>query len=149
VMLAGDLRGFANRVVAPYWFSLTVPASAKSGPADIVAMGNTDATHVFSTPATIDVERTDAPQSLSTDVTVGYSKSTWVGGEARIRVYGKYPDNAYVDLTESTLTTYETSSEGIVAMEKNGQFKGLAAGSATIVIRHRDLGITVKVVVRE
>src|SRR5580704_1128918 len=71
------------------------------------------ATGVSSSPVTIDVECTDAPQSLFTDVTVGYSKHTQVGGEASIRVYGKYPDNPDVDLTDSTLTTYATSSKGI------------------------------------
>ena len=121
----------------------------KSGPAKIVAMGHTDATGVSSSPVTIDVERTDAPQSLFTDVTVGYSKHTQVGGEASIRVYGKYPDNPDVDLTDSTLTTYATSSKGIIAMERDGQFKGLAAGSTSIVIHHRNLSVTLKVVVRE
>jgi hypothetical protein len=112
-------------------------------------MGHTDATGVSSSPVTIDVECTDAPQSLFTDVTVGYSKHTQVGGEASIRVYGKYPDNPDVDLTDSTLTTYATSSKGIIAMERDGQFKGLAPGSTSIVIHHRNLSVTLKVVVRE
>jgi hypothetical protein len=149
VFLAGDFSGFAESAVQPYWFSLTVPASAKSGPTRIVAMGNTDATNVSSFPVTIDVERTDAPQSLSTDVTVGYWASTWVGGTEGIRVYGKYPDNPRVDLTESTLTTYEPGSEGIISIQKGGWFKGLAAGSTTIVIHHRNLSVTVKVIVHE
>jgi len=46
--------------------------------------------HISSSPVTID-ERTAAPQSLSSDVTVGDWASTWVGGHKRIRVYGNIP----------------------------------------------------------
>ena len=144
-----SLDVFVDSVVQPYWFFLTVPASAKIGPTDINAMGNTEATHVFSSPVTIDVEREDAPQSLSTDVNARDWASTWVGGHGHFRVYGKYPDDPRVDLTKSTFTTYETSSEGILSIEKDGWFKGLAAGSATVVIRHRNLSAAVKVVVLE
>jgi hypothetical protein len=148
VLLGQDFDAGAERAVEPYWFSFTVPASAKIGPTRIIAMGFIDNTQVFSPPVTIDVERTNAPQTLFTDVD-RYGTSTWVGGYGSIYVFGEYSDNPYVDLSASTLTSYEASSQGIVSIEKNGEFKGLAAGSTTIVIRHRDLSITVKVVVRE
>ena len=147
--LAPDLDAAAKSTVQPYWLSLTVPASARSGPAWISAMGNTGVTAVFSPDVTIDIERTDPPQSLSADAGGGDWASIWVGGDELIRVFGKYPDNPHVDLTESTLTTYEATSDGIIEIGKNGWFKGLAAGSTYIVIRHRNLSIRVKVVVHE
>jgi hypothetical protein len=136
--------------VQPYWFTLTIPLSAPIGPSDIVAMGRVASAPlpIDSLPVSIDIERSDAPQSLFPPYD-RFEASTWVGGQEHIQIYGKYPDNPRVDLTRSTLTTYETTSKGIVSIEKDGWITGLAAGSTTVVIRHRNLRIAVKVLVRE
>ena len=150
VLLAPSLSTGAEMNVQPYWFKLTIPLSADIGPTDLVALGRTASLPlpVFSTPVSIDIERADPPQSLF-NAFGQFGASTWIGSQEHIQVYGKYPDNPRVDLSRSSLTTYETTSNGIVAIEKDGWIRGLAAGTTTVVVRHRNLRVAVKVLVRE
>jgi hypothetical protein len=134
----------------PYWSAFTIPKSTPIGPSNLVVMGKAASVPlpVYSLPVSVDIERSDAPQSVFTPYD-RFGASTWVGGPVQIKVYGKFPDNPLVDLSRSSLTTYETTSNGIVSVEKDGLIMGLAAGSTTVVIRHRNLRIAVKILVRE
>ncbi len=139
-----------DTTVQPYRFTFNIPESASIGPSDVVAIGKVASVPlpIDSLPVSIDIERSDAPKSLFTPYD-RFGASTYVSGKEHIQVYGTYPDNPRVDLSRSSLTTYETTSTGIVSIEKEGWIKGLAAGSTTVVIHHRNLRIAVQVLVSE
>lgn len=88
----------------PYWSAFTVPKSAPIGPSNILAVGKAASVPlpVYSLPVSIDIERSDAPQSLFTSYD-RLGASTWVGGREQIEVYGKYPDSPRVNLSRSNL----------------------------------------------
>jgi hypothetical protein len=127
----------------PYQFSITVPARIRPGPYTLVAEGRTSSGRQSSDPVTIDVERTDTPQSIAADSHVELA----VGDESLVRVVGTYADGSVVDLSRSTRTTYSPDPPGIVSVTREGVVTALAAGSTKIVIQHQNHKTVVKAVV--
>jgi Bacterial Ig-like domain (group 2) len=144
---ASDLRGGEMLKSAPYRFSLQVPMPKKPGPTNITAIGKTGSLTMFSLPVSVDIERLDAPEAIFIDRSVIGTERLSVGQQGRIYVYGKLSDNPLVNLTESSLTTYEPDTKGVVSVTKDGYTTGLAAGATNIVVRYRNLETVVRVVV--
>lgn len=132
----------------PYEFSLTVPAS-------LPAMGNIGGGVVGSpaqgTPVTadmvIDIEMPDAPKAIKVDRS---QLDLSIGDELPIQVFGRYSDGAQVRLTNSTQTKYEVDNPKVISVGKTGVVNAIAAGMATVTVRHLGLQATVRVkVVKE
>jgi hypothetical protein len=128
----------------PYQFSFTVPVGSRPGLAAITAMGSTAAGEIDSLPVTIAIERSDSPQSITTDSS---QLELRIGDQMTISVAGTYEDGSIVDLSHSTQTKYEPVIAGVVSVTADGFVTALAPGSTTIVVRHRDRQRTVKVTV--
>lgn len=143
-----DLRGGEMLKSAPYRFSVQVPMPKKPGPTNIAAIGKTGSVPIFSPPVSVDVEGSDVPEMIWVDRSVVGTERLRVGQQGQIPVYGKFPDNPLVNLTESSLTTYEPDRKGVVSITKEGYTTGLAPGSTNVVVRYGELQTAVKIVVR-
>jgi len=120
----------------------------KSGPNPISVMGSTASGPVFAQPIYVDIEPMDSPKRIFADwEQIGLTLS--VGGKRLAAVYGEYRDGSIVDLTQSSLTTYELSSPGVASVTKDGYVKGVAPGSTNLVIRNGDKRAIVGVVVTD
>lgn len=132
-------------IAPPYQFAITIPTKIRPGPYSLVAEGSSVSSAVPSSdPVSIDVERTDTPQSIA----AGPVLELAIGEHSPVRVDGTYTDGSVVDLSRSTQTTYDTDPAGIVSVTKEGLVTGLAGGSTTIVIHHQNYLTVIKVVVR-
>lgn len=137
VIVLGDLVGLAQTSSAPYKLQLTVPSSVtKIGPLDIsagavIGPGNI----LYSDPVSIDVERPDAPVSISIE---GDSLVFDKPGETQsLLVWGKYADGTTANITESSLTTYAIEpsySPAPVTVSSSGQVTSVAVGSGRVVV---------------
>jgi hypothetical protein len=135
-----------------YQLSLTIASAAQPGLARLTAIGKIADDVILLSGISLDIERADPPQSiLTTSEPQGLLIFMPIGVEEPIphgiRLYGKYPDDSLVNLTNSTYTTFESSDEKIVSVDKDGYAKGLAVGKTTILVHHRDQTAVVKVVV--
>ena len=95
----------------------------------------------------MDIERLDAPEAIFVDRSVISTERLSVGRQGRIYVYGKFRDDPQVNLTESSLTTYEADKTGIVSITKEGDTMGLSPGSTNVIVRYGELRTTVRIVV--
>jgi hypothetical protein len=129
----------------PYQFSVTIPSQIRLGLYSLVAVGSMGSGNpTFSHQVSIDVERADAPQSITTDLS---TIDLPIGGRCGVRVLGTYSDGSTLDLSRSTQTVYEATRKGVVSITKEGLVTGLALGSTDIVIEHRGSKAAVKAAV--
>ena len=138
----------------PYQFTFIVARLAlqsestkiTSGPNPISVMGFTASGQVFAQPVYIDIEPMDSPKRVFADrEQIGLALAV---GQGRVTdVFGEYTDGSIVNLTQSSLTTYELSVPGVASVTKEGYVKGVAPGSTNLVIRNGDQRATVGIVV--
>ena len=147
---AGSLDiGVGTLSTPPYRYFLQVPLPKKPGLTNVFAIGRVGALAIFSPSVPVDIERSDAPEAIFTDRQVIGTERLEVGQQGQIYVYGKFRDNPQVNLTDSSLLTYETDKEGIISVGKSGYTKGLSVGSTKVTVRYGELRTTVTVVVEE
>jgi hypothetical protein len=138
VIVLGDRFELAAQTSsAPYQLQLTVPSSVGSvGRLDIsagaiIGPGNI----VYSDSVSLDVERPDAPVSISVDgSSLVFDKP---GQRQPLLVWGKYADGTTVDITQSSLTTYAVQpsfSPAPVTVSSSGQVTSVAVGSGRVVV---------------
>jgi hypothetical protein len=129
----------------PYQFSVTIPTRITPGPYALTAEGGVANLGLrFSAPVSIDVERSDSPLTIATDLSF---LELPIGGRSGIRVLGTYTDGSRVDLRRSAQTAYMPQAPGIVSVSVDGLFTGVAPGSTTVVVRHQNLRCIVTVTV--
>ncbi len=143
----GDAAGEVKS--PPYRVSLKVPAPNHPGPVNVFAVGRAGSLPIFSDIVPVYIERLDAPEAIFVDRSVIGTEELSVGEQGRIYVVGKFRDNPVVNLTDSSLTTFETDKPGIVQIDERGYTKGLASGTTKVTIRYGELRTTVTVVVEE
>jgi hypothetical protein len=138
----------------PYQFSFIVArpslqtesSKINSGPNPISVMGFTASGQVFAQPVYIDIEPMDSPQRIFADrEQMGLNLAV---GQGRLTdVFGEYSDGSIVNLTQSSMTTYELSSPGVASVTREGYVKGVAPGSTNLVIRNGDKWAIVGIIV--
>jgi Bacterial Ig-like domain (group 2) len=129
----------------PYHFPITIPTKITPGLYALTAEGRSPHSELqTSQPISIDVERPDSPQSITTDLS---RLELAVGDQSDIAVIGTYGDGSTVELTKSTQTKYTTARPGVVSVSSDGLVTGLAVGSTEIVINHKGNKAEVRVIV--
>jgi hypothetical protein len=88
----------------PLQFTLTLPTNIPPGPYIIAAAGATASGDVEAAPVQVDVERQDAPISLTIQPTFLQLES--IGDQLPISVWGTYADGTKLFLSNSLQTTY-------------------------------------------
>jgi uncharacterized protein YjdB len=64
-----------------------------------------------------------------------------------MRVLGRFPDGAVVDVQESTYVIYESDRPRVATVDRYGFVTAAAPGSANIVVRYKDKSTVIPVIV--
>jgi hypothetical protein len=116
----------------PFQCSMQVPSDISLGTYAIAAVGvDTSGNETDSAPITVDVERSDMPLSVTTDVP---QIELPVGGSYALRVIGTYSDGSVLELTSSTQTTYVSQAPSVATVSADGQITAVGPGSTQIVV---------------
>jgi hypothetical protein len=114
----------------PYQFTVQIPTDIEPGLYSLTADGFTKPGNaVYSNPININVERPDAPVSLSVSPSI-FEFST-VAQQGFVAVVGTFSDGTTADLTNSMLTNF--SSQGNVTIAPGGVVTAAIANSSDMV----------------
>jgi len=133
VLIGTDPIGISKLLTAPpYVFDVEIPETITPGPYQLTAASiSKSGPLVGSQPITIDVEREDQPQKITTN----WKQLRFnVGDQSGIGVTGTYADGSMVDLSRSSRTTYATQNPAIATVTKEGFVTAIAPGATEIVI---------------
>jgi hypothetical protein len=117
----------------PAMFSMTLPSDLAPRRYLLTARGTTTDGRSASTTIELDVERTDFPTRLSSNV----SRLTFEaqGQDGSVSVMGTFSGGTF-DVTESSLVSYSTSDPAIVTVDAFGNVTAVAPGTATVTITY-------------
>jgi len=126
-----------NREKPPFTFTFSIPKKVKPGLYQLIAEGRTDSQqHVTSNQVWIDIERPDAPISITLDPDEPYV--VYLDAPLVIVVRGTYKDGFTTLLNQSTRTKFVSQDTRIVRIQNGGGLVGVAAGSTDVVIQVGD-----------
>lgn len=132
----------------PYRFRIHIPPRLAPGIYWLTASGTTIPGHGAESEAvSLDVERPDLPIALSTEPRG--LRILHPGEKANLRVLGKYRDGVIGDLTSSGQTTWLSSNQNVVRLERGGVVNARMPGKAEISLRVGDQIINMEVMVLE
>jgi len=147
ILIGGDPIGFSQPLSAPpYQFTLQIPTSILPGKYPLTADGATSPGQgVSSDPITLDVERSDAPLSLTIRPSLLHFST--VGQIGYLRVLGTFADGTTSDLTQAGLTSF--TGDGVVASASSyGVVTAVAPGGGGFVnAAYGNLSISIPVTV--
>jgi hypothetical protein len=131
----------------PYDFSIKIPKQISPRLYTLTATGNTGGKDdpISSNPVSIDVERRDSPQSVTTNISIA---KVSIGERIPITVIGTYSDGPRIDLSNSTRTTYRSQDPSIAAVTIDRVVTGVSEGSTNIAVHHEGYTVVVKATVQ-
>jgi hypothetical protein len=95
-------------------FTMTLPTNVAPGVYQIGAVGSNSAGDVESAPVLIDVERQDAPVSITVNPTS--TKLFGIGSQQPLQIFGTYADGTNLFLSNSTLTQLVSSNTAVATV---------------------------------
>jgi IPT/TIG domain/Bacterial Ig-like domain (group 2) len=119
-------------------FSLPLPTNIPPGVYKLTAVGFVGTSDVESVPIQIDVERQDAPVSISVKprfVTIGQ-----IGSTQPINVQGTFSDGSVLSLKNSFLISYASETPSVVTVAPGGLLTAVGPGQATVSVLYGTLG---------
>ena len=140
IVVPGYVNGSYVLTSPPYQFSFTVPSTITPGLDTVGAMGTTASGPIFAV-TSIDLERSDSPQTIAVDHS---QVELPINGQIPIAVFGTYADGSVVNLSQSTQTSYSSQNPSVATVSAYGVVTGIAPGSTQIIV---DGSITVGVIV--
>jgi hypothetical protein len=89
----------------------------------------------------VDIERREMPRAITPRLPWFHFEKK--GDEGRIELVGDFGDNDFVDLTESSRVTFESSDAAVATVDKSGTVTAVGPGHAAVVAWYgpRDRGI--------
>ena len=89
----------------------------------------------------VDIERREMPRAITPRLSRFYFEKK--GEEGRIELVGDFGDSDFVDVTESSRVTFESSDAAVATVDKSGTVTAVGAGRAAVVAWYgpRDRGI--------
>jgi hypothetical protein len=137
LLIAGKPIGWSDALTAPpFQFRIPIPPETASGTYTIEAVGIVGPGNwMVSEPVTIDIERPDSPQSLST--VLSSLEFDRIGENSRLLLDGAFVDGSSVDLTHSTLTTYASDIPSVATVDAAGVVTAVGVGYGAITITRR------------
>ncbi len=138
-------------IAPPYQFQIQIPSDIEPGrrmfnACGIIQPGN----FVDSAPITIDIERSDTPQSIRSDLST--LSLDYVGDESDLVVSGTFSDGTQLFLNRSSLIAYTSDNPATATVDANGIVTAVGIGSANIVVTYAgniDTAIHIPVTVTE
>ena len=144
-VIGGDPIGFSQMLSAPpYQFTIQIPTTIQPGLYLLTAAGFPSLGQLVSSdPITLDVERPDAPVSIT--VTPSIFDFFTIGQQGFVDVVGTFADGTKTDLTNSTLTSY--SSYGTVTTGAAGVVTAANYGGDSVQLTYGSLTASIPVTV--
>jgi hypothetical protein len=135
-VIGEDPFGFSRTsATVPAQFSFTVPLRIASRRFDFTATGATAAGElVRSASIEIDVERPDLPRTLSTLLPVLVMGVT--GERSPVIVTATFPDDSVVDVTRSSLVTYQVVDRNIATVDAEGIVTAGRPGQTSLTVTY-------------
>lgn len=89
----------------------------------------------------VDIERREMPRAITPRLPRFYFEKK--GDEGRIELVGDFGDSDFVDVTESSRVTFESSDAAVATVDKSGTVTAVGPGRAAVVAWYgpRDRGI--------
>jgi uncharacterized protein YjdB len=140
--------GFSQVLTAPpYRFSVRIPSHISPRRYSLTAVGNiAPGQNSTSDPISIDVERPDAPVSVSAEPSFLRLE---VGGRGYLRLIATYGDTSTADIGQSTLTTCSSDSVDVATVTNDGRVVAAGPGSARITVENGGQTTVVPVTVED
>lgn len=137
--------GFSDPLAAPpYQFTVQIPTNIQPGHYQLTADGvTTTGIETSSDPINIDIERPDAPISLSVQPS---RLKLSLGDAGYLRVIGTFSDGTTADLTLSTLTSYR-STPSVATVTSQGIVSPVAQGGGGVTVTYGNLSVGASVTV--
>jgi hypothetical protein len=112
----------AQPTSSPIQFTLTLPTNIPPGYYNIGAIGATASGDVEAAPVMVDIERQDAPVSITAQPLVMNLQA--VGQQAPISVWGTYADGTQLFISNSPQTHYKSANTQIATVGATGYYNG-------------------------
>jgi hypothetical protein len=130
-----DPIGFRTLTAPPYQFQIQIPSDIEPGTrmfnaCGIIRPGN----FVDSAPITIDIERSDTPQRLKSDLST--LALDYAGANVGLTVSGTFPDGTDLYLRHSSFIAYASDDPAVATVDGNGTVTAAGVGSANIVVTY-------------
>ena len=95
----------------------------------------------------VDIERREMPRAITTRLPKFYFEKK--GQTGRIELVGDFGDGDFVDVTESSRVTFESSDAAVATVDKSGTVTAVGPGRAAVVAWYgpRDRGIKASILV--
>jgi hypothetical protein len=131
VGILGELGVVGVETSTPAQLLLNVPADTACRKYGFSAMGiTTSGKEIDSTPIQIDVERSDLPTSLATDLpTLIFEKP---GEYLGVQLFAKFSDGTVLDVNESSLVKFFSSNGNVATVKDYGTITAVKPGKADV-----------------
>ncbi len=141
--VGGDPIGWADPLDSPpHRFSFQIPTNASTGPRSLTAIGVTATGQHAEFEIKVDIERPDLPTRIENDLPVLVVD---VGHRSLLLITGTLADGSLVDLTYSSLTTYDSSNSAVAKVTPNGFVTAVGPGPAEITITNNGASVVVPI----
>jgi hypothetical protein len=130
----------------PAHFAIKIPKSIKSGLYGVTAVAGLAGRagrdgELVRAGIEVDIERREMPRALKPRLTQFHFEKKGQTGD--IELVGDFGDSDFVDVTESSRVTFESSDTAVATVDKSGTITAVGAGHAAVVAWYgpRDRGI--------
>jgi|ERR1700730_1531756 len=144
VQVIGENMGFAPPVSAPpYTCTLTVPSDV-IGSRKLTALGLTSPGNgVFSPSVTIDSETAATATALFLNISqISFQR---LGQQMPLNVTGSFDDGSSLDITGSSLISYNSADSTVAIVDGNGLVTGAGPGKTTVNVKYGNVSAQVQV----
>jgi hypothetical protein len=139
------IRSGETRNAPPYDFTVEIPDTISPGEYTVTAAGSTGSRlPTLSDPIHLVVELADAPITLKVQPSVF---EIYSGRQGHISAVGVFPDGLWVNLANSTETSFKSSAPTVVTVDHEGTVNPVTPGSAKITVTYRGSSIDIPVTV--
>jgi len=123
----------AQPTANPLQFTLTLPTSIAPTLYTIEAIGTTAGGLVEASPVQVDVERQDAPVSLTVQPTF---MTFSVGDTRSADLRGTFADGTTLPVRNSSFVTYTSEDTSIVTVASGGLMTAVGPGQTTVIVKY-------------
>jgi hypothetical protein len=120
----------------PAEFSIIIPAQIDSRIYSLKAMGATKAGALLVADVDLDIERIEAPRSISSFQFPSLRLET-TSPPFNLIILADFPDQKYVTVTYSSYLSYRSTNPAVATVDKLGAIKAIAPGAASIQVTYK------------
>jgi hypothetical protein len=125
----------------PAHFAIKIPKTISPGVYSVSALAGRAGGELIGAVIEVDIERREMPRAITSRLRQFDLEKK--GATGRIELVGNFGDGDFVDVTESTRVTFESSDTAVATVDKSGTITAVGAGHAEAVAWYgpRDKGV--------